>query len=441
MSKVAPTHINSSSEETVEKSKTLLNRAEIESNVQIKNVDRDEEYNLDLFCYTQCSEHDSPLVKSARGVVFHGDDLVMKAFSYTPEYMDTDTQKIEEFVLGSPSTVYYSHEGSLLRAFYFRDKWFLSTHRKLDAFKSKWSSTLSFGEIFESALSDMYVNYEPFKRRLNDTSPGSSDTVFNRFFNTLDKGKHYMFLLRNTAENRIVCLAPKVPTVYHVGVFVDGELSMEDAIDIPYPEHTIINRPLDLHKELVKINEKYHQGLMVFRNDGTQAKIYTTEYKNLYNVRGNEPSIKFRYLQVRMDQKMCRYMHMLYPHSVKVFEEYENTLYDIAKMLYRTYVQRFIKKNYTTLPQQEFIVVSECHKWHIEDRVNNKITLEKVIQILNKQSAISLNHMIKRYKTEQFQKRDVNVTPTRIFKTPLVDSVSNGRSVSPIRLTEAALSV
>ncbi len=31
-------------------------------------------------------------------------------------------------------------EGTLIRIFYFNDKWIITTHRKLDAFKSKWGS-------------------------------------------------------------------------------------------------------------------------------------------------------------------------------------------------------------------------------------------------------------------------------------------------------------
>ena len=53
-----------------------------------------------------------------------------------------------------------SHEGALLRVFYWQNKWYISTHRKLDAFRSKWASKLSFGEMFKSAIEYQYENQD-----------------------------------------------------------------------------------------------------------------------------------------------------------------------------------------------------------------------------------------------------------------------------------------
>ena len=51
-----------------------------------------------------------------------------------------------------------------------------------------------------------------------------------------------MFLVLNNDENRIVCDCPNRPTLYHVGTFVEGELVMDDNINIPYPKkHTFTN--------------------------------------------------------------------------------------------------------------------------------------------------------------------------------------------------------
>ena len=45
-----------------------------------------------------------------------------------------------------------AHEGSLLRAFCVNDTWYITTHRKLDAFRSKWASRQSFGAQFVESL-------------------------------------------------------------------------------------------------------------------------------------------------------------------------------------------------------------------------------------------------------------------------------------------------
>ena len=52
--------------------------------------------------------------------------------------------------------IYDAYEGCLLRLFNFNNKWFLSTHKKINAFRSKWSSKDSFGLMFQNALQYEY---------------------------------------------------------------------------------------------------------------------------------------------------------------------------------------------------------------------------------------------------------------------------------------------
>ena len=85
----------------------------------------------------------------------------MNVFSnlpFTPEYVTTvlpDIENIFEYTFSN------SYEGAIIRVFYFKDKWFYSTHRKLDAFKSRWSSKETFGDTFlKSIMNHPDVNYE-----------------------------------------------------------------------------------------------------------------------------------------------------------------------------------------------------------------------------------------------------------------------------------------
>ena len=71
---------------------------------------------------------------------------------------------------------------------------------------------------------------------------------------------------------------------------------------------------------------------------------------------------------------------------------------DVAKKIYQSYVLRFITRNqYVTLPQPEYFIMQACHAWFIIDRRRNKISLEKVFEILDSQTATSLNRIIKPY--------------------------------------------
>ena len=196
-------------------------------NKQVRLVDSDN--GLDLFCYIKCDSTDSDVLKKCRGVVFNGDKVVMNGFPYTYEYTEDDAN-IEPIF--DQCSFYDSYEGSLIRMFYFDDRWYTSTNRKLDANKSKWSSIESFGHYFKVALEFEVENNEKLRSSI---SGDDSKDIVERFQSTLNTNHQYMFLLLNNEQNRIVCDSPKSPTVFHVGTFIDGTLSMEENINIPYP--------------------------------------------------------------------------------------------------------------------------------------------------------------------------------------------------------------
>ena len=353
---------------------------------------------LELYCYVNCSAEDDPDLHKCRGVVFNGNNIVMKAFPYTVEYRHTETEQLKNSVENhfTDCSFYDSHEGSLVRMFFFDGKWYTSTHRKLDAFKSKWASKESFGTCFKRALeAEVEKNSE-----LRDALPQNDQSLLERFQSTLDQSKQYMFLISHTEENRIVCLPPESPVVYHVGTFVNSELVMTEKCRIPYPrKHDFLNME-SLIDYVSNIDIRNLQGVICFAPNNKQYKIVQTDYMDLFNARGNEPSIKFRYLQVRMIPKTLNMLFYLYPDMVPTFNDIENIIYDISKKIYSAYVQRFIKKCFVTVPVEDFAIIRECHKWHEEDRIKNRINLDKVIDIINKQNPTAINHMIRSHKLE-----------------------------------------
>lgn len=409
---------------------------------RVRLVDKDEENGLDLFCYVKCTSTDSNFIRNCRGVVFHGTDVVMKAFPYTIEYNDEEIDTISPQVQDFENCSFYdSHEGALIRLFYFGDKWYISTHRKLNAFRSKWASKESFGMSFKKALESEYENNTQLREALPE-----GDNLLDRFYTLLDIKKQYMFLVRNTVDNRIVCDPPERATLFHVGTFINGDLSLdkEDKINIPMPKKHTFRDVNEVISYVSNINFKYLQGVIVFAPNNVQFKIINKCYQDLFKARGNEPSIKFRYLQVRMNKKLVRMLYDLYPEQADIFDEYENTLYDIARSIYRAYVQRFIKKRYVTVPREEFKIIRDCHTWHLSERTENRISIQQVITVMNQQSPTDLNHMIRRFRAEQIRKKEqetITNTPNRnrsnsnssISESPAIISAgSSPQTISPL---------
>ena len=359
-------------------------------------VDSDEDNKLDMFCYVTCSNEDSELQKQCRGVVFNKDTLIMKAFPYTPEYNHTQLDEIKNELGDLKKWHFYeSHEGCLIRMFYFNGKWYISTHRKLNAFRSKWSSKDSFGMMFKNALLSEEENNNVFAMGLQ-----AGDNIVQRFESTLDVHKQYMFIVRNNDENRIVCSPPDRPTLYHAGTFVNGNLVFTENVNIPFSTKKEFLTVNELIECVQNISAKNLQGIIGFTSDNKQVKIVSEEYQSLFKIRGNEPSLKFRYLQLRMN-KNVQLLYMLYPNMEKTFNDYEDSLFHIAQYIYNAYVDRFIKKTFVTVPREEFGIIRECHSWHIKDRGNNRISRDYVINALNRQSPTNLNRMIKRFKMSQ----------------------------------------
>jgi len=364
---------------------------------KVRLVDSDPDNGLDLFCYNTCSNSEEEFVKKCRGLVFHGDTLVMKAFPYTNEYSHKDLENIEPILADfSKWSFYTSHEGALLRLFNFSGKWFLTTHRKLNAFRSKWASNNSFGSLFKRALENEAKHNVPFRETLKE-----GENILDKFQNSLDKNKQYMFLLCNDADNRIVCKPPSRHMLYHVGTFSGGVLSLESNLTIPFPEKLTYNNIDELLESIDReLDPMLFQGVICFGPDNKQVKILHDRYQQLFQVRGNESSIKFRYLQVRMNRKTREMLYFLYPNMINVFETYENSLYSVAKNIYNCYVARYINKEFIILPREEFSVMATCHAHYLEDH-QNKISVEKVIEIMNTQTPTNLNRMIKRLQAEK----------------------------------------
>ena len=381
-----------------------LERKDVELLEEVVIVDRDAD--LDMFCYGKCEDKNSELVKRCRGVVFHKDELIMEAFPYTQEYTSFSSDIFDSL---DNWLFYESHEGCLLRFFNFNKKWYLCTHRRLNAFKSRWSGKESFGNIFKRALYNEEKENIEFKEGLRE---GDSEDIICRFQETLNPENQYMFLVLNTEENRIVCDNPINPKLYYTGSFCNvsgGRIfKWDEKINIERPKKLDFKSEEEISEYIEKVSYKKSQGIICFNNFEFKKplkviKIYNDKYMELYNIRNNESSINFRYLQLRNDREKVLKLRNLYPKSCGNFDNYESILLKISQYIYNFYVERYINKRYVTIPPQEYYVMRKCHEWHLLNRKLNRISFEKIFDILNTQPATSLNKMIRNYKLSKKQ--------------------------------------
>lgn len=365
----------------------------------IRMTDSDDSYGLQLFCYDKCDKNDSEAVKQCRGVVFSGETMIMKAFPYTEEIRKDDITTFTDKINLSECKFYKSYEGMLIRMFYYEDKWFITTHRKLDAFRSKWSSKVSFGEMFHRCIFNEYVNNRDFAENLDNVPPPyKEDHLIYKFEETLNKQNQYMFLLLNNYENRIVCSNDNIgPQMFHVGTFdaVSGQ-SVDDNIYMSRPQQLEYNYTglQDVYEHAQTLDYTKYQGIIIFGPNNKQYKVLNAEYDYFFTVRGNEPSIKFRYLQVRQNEEYVHSLRLMYPNMIEAFNTYETYIRHIAKDIFEAYVERFMKKKFTTVSQDEYVIVKACHGWHLLDRKKNIVNFKRVLDEINNSPPSLINKMI-----------------------------------------------
>ena len=190
---------------------------EIENN-KTKILETDKLDNLVCYHFYECDNNSSEEHKQLRGVIKEKETnkIICKTFGFTPEIVENDDENIQRFIVPmveAKATCFYSYEGSLLRMFNHEDKWYLSTHRKINAFKSKWGFGKSYGDLFAEYLK----RFEYFKQFTNEE-------VIQKFGTCFEKDQVFVFLITSYKENRIVSNKQlESPNVYIVGQFKQVE--------------------------------------------------------------------------------------------------------------------------------------------------------------------------------------------------------------------------
>lgn len=345
-----------------------------------------------LLHYSSCTEDSSTTLKKVRGYIYDvSNNLVCSSFSYTPEYIvqenqDKYTPLLQEL---DQCIVYKSEEGSLLRLFFDHNKWTLSTHKRIDAFDSKWSSSSSFGDLFMEAL----FYYFMFGQGKNSLEFENETDLFDQFCNTLDPAYVYTFLLRTNKDTRIVCNPPEHPTVYFSGCFKEGVWS-EGTCSIPTPTKLKFSTVSELETYVENVNPLEHQGVIVMLPDRTAIKIISPLSMTYKTIRGCEPDITCSYFRLRKSKDIDIFTSLFPRVNTQRLEE---ELFTMVRYLHRMYVRRYISKVYTVVHPVLFTVLKKAHEWHHTDRATNIVTLEKMFDVVNEQPYSALYRMYQEF--------------------------------------------
>ena len=354
----------------------------------------DQTSTLSLFHYQACSDDSASDVKKTRGIIYDNNlNVVCTSYEYTPDYtVRVDSEKYTPLLTElDKCTIYKAEEGSLLRLFNNENKWVLSTHKRINAFDSKWSSSKSFGELFIEAL-QYYFTYGDGKDKLKFEQ---NEDVYDCFCASLDKAHVYTFLLRTNVDTMIVCTPPKNPTIFFAGWFQKGMWTPGNPTLIPSPEQQMFTSVSDLETYVENVNPLEHQGVIIILPTGKTIKIVTPLCMQYKTIRGSEPDIHEAYFRLRKSNVDIKLFQKLFPHvNIKKMEE---ELFALGTYLHRMYVRRYIKKQFTVVHPTHFYVIKQAHAWHSTDRSLNIVTMDKMMDVLEDQTSVQLFKMYQEY--------------------------------------------
>lgn len=325
--------------------------------MSIKIFDTDSKNDLLLLHFEEHSEE----VNSYRGLIVEDNftdknevlendlskySIVCSSFPFTPEYKLENSKEIFENFINN-SRVYHSYEGTVLRLYNYKDLWFLSTHKKINALFSRWGSMKSFGQMFMDLL-------------------GIKDLQEINNFN-LDKHKIYTFLVRTNADNRIVCKHEE-SKLFYLGSF-DRNNNFKYSNDTFNNVDNVPEINIKTYEEaehyMKNINFYKEQGIILISEKGETIKFLNSNYSELFNLRKNESNITKAYIMNIKDNTKREFLD-LYNEHIESFRKFDLIISNIASNIHKNYISRYIKNNIAIIPPEQYSIMKSIYEQYLK---------------------------------------------------------------------------
>ena len=285
--------------------------------------------------------------ETIRGFIYQDNRLVCKTFPYSDELTIENSEEIKSRLSEGEWKFFPSYEGTILRIVNDGDNQLICTHKKLDAFNSRWGSEQSFGDLFKTSI----------------TECSKEENAFEKFLGTLKDDKHHTFLLCSNLDSRIV--ANRDNEVFYVGSFdatTHKYLGVLESVSNSISTFCKSIKSLDINltqdKDNVfeqisdyvenKVEPFSQQGLVAIRQDDLSVfKVLNSVYKNLSELRGNNPSLPTRYLELLLKRKdLVLDFCTVFSNKHHEFGYISELLDDTTGYLLNVILTRYLKKRF-----------------------------------------------------------------------------------------------
>ena len=242
-------------------------------------------------------------------------------------------------------------------------------------------------------------------------------------FDTLPKEYCYSFVFQHPNNRIVIPFTEK--KLYLIKVYqIDN--SQHNVTEIPrenivaYLKNTTVcfpeNIPLisyqALETEINDLSDYKNVGTMIYHaKSGVRTKYRNPAYEEIRLLRGNQPKLQYRYLELRKINKLNEYLKY-FPEARFECAKYREQLYSYTRNLHSNYVRCYVKKEkpLKQFPHQYRIHMFGLHQIYLEN-TNNIINFNRVKAYINDISVptlmYSLNYNLRK-QTEETNAADAD---------------------------------
>jgi hypothetical protein len=184
-------------------------------------------------------------------------------------------------------------------------------------------------------------------------------------YTSLPKENCYSFVFQHP-RNRIVVPINEMKLYLIASYQINNEnytiRKLENEEMTTFMKGTYIRRPKtynfttydDLETLIAVMNEDYKEaGIMIYHTVSCErTKIRNPNYEFVRCLRGNQPKLQYRYLEMRQNGQVAAYLRY-YPEAQADFNKFKKQIHDFTEKLHTHYISCYIKKSKPLLEYEE----------------------------------------------------------------------------------------
>lgn len=324
----------------------------------------------DMKNWKRTKPHDSVLPYRGWIVDKNTRKVVARSFEWSPEYVVSDPREINSAIL----TV--GRQGTILRAFWHNDTFYLSTHRRISCEKSKWGNKVPFLKMIQEAE-------ERMKIKLSDICK---------------KGTCYVLLLVHPENQTVKTKLSIEPTIYHLDSWKEGvEPDQRGITRMVHSDEKLEELPSFPYLSKEEAVQAFHDDLMLISKDrdGVTTKYVPERLQKKLDIRGQIPNLYYCWFMWMYSKQQQDLMEIIPEHQKGEMVGFEQRFNDEKKeltdYLYHCYTNRTqnIHPSHHNLVKQLHNIYNNrkaeffSHKGNVEKKFfwgKNKVETERNIR-------------------------------------------------------------